>query len=50
MPKLYPTLKAELHINDGRVIELPVYESNLSYHAIGVDMLQKINCLLTIKV
>lgn len=41
MPKLHPTLKAELHLNDGRKIELPVYESNLGYHAIGVEALQK---------
>lgn len=41
MPKLHPTLTAELHLNDGRKIPLPVYQSNLGYDAIGVEALQK---------
>ncbi|QGM80819.1 citrate synthase [Otariodibacter oris] len=41
MPKLHPTLKAELHLSDGRTFELPVYQSNLGYDAIGVESLQK---------
>ncbi|OOH91301.1 citrate (Si)-synthase [Pasteurellaceae bacterium 15-036681] len=41
MPKLHPTLKAELHLSDGRKIELPVFQSNLGYDAIGVEKLQK---------
>lgn len=41
MPKLHPTLTAELHLNDGRKIPLPVYQSNLGFDAIGVEALQK---------
>lgn len=41
MPKLHPTLTAELHLNDGRKIPLPVYQNNLGYDAIGVEALQK---------
>lgn len=41
MPKLHPTLTAELHLNDGRKIPLPVYQSNLGYDSIGVEALQK---------
>ncbi|WP_301098383.1 citrate synthase [Otariodibacter sp.] len=41
MPKLHPTLRAELHLSDGRTFELPVYQSNLGYDAIGVESLQK---------
>lgn len=41
MPKLHPTLTAELHLSDGRKFQLPVYQSNLGYDAIGVESLQK---------
>ncbi len=41
MPKLDPTLTAELHLSDGRKIDLPVYQSNLGFDAIGVEALQK---------
>ncbi|MDG6894117.1 citrate synthase [Volucribacter amazonae] len=41
MPKLHTTLTAELHLSDGRKFALPVYQSNLGYHAIGVEALQK---------
>ncbi|MCK3657021.1 citrate (Si)-synthase [Pasteurellaceae bacterium Macca] len=41
MPALHPTLKAELHLSDGRKIELPVYQSHLGFDAIGVEKLQK---------
>lgn len=41
MPKLHPTLTAELQLSDGRKFSLPVYESNLGPHAIGVEKLQK---------
>ncbi|MDE4000139.1 citrate synthase [Glaesserella parasuis] len=41
MPKLHPTLTAELHLNDGRKIPLPVYQSNLGFDAIGVEAVQK---------
>lgn len=41
MPKLHPTLTAELHLSDGRQISLPVYQSNLGYDAIDVRVLQK---------
>ncbi len=41
MPKLHPTLTAELHLSDGRKIDLPVYQSNLGFDAIGVEALQK---------
>ncbi|QIW15991.1 citrate (Si)-synthase [Pasteurellaceae bacterium RH1A] len=41
MPKLHPTLKAELQLSDGRKFSLPVYQSNLGYDAIGVEALQK---------
>lgn len=41
MPKLHPTLTAELRLSDGRQFALPVYQSNLGYDAIGVEALQK---------
>ncbi|WP_373777567.1 citrate synthase [Glaesserella sp.] len=41
MPKLHPTLTAELQLSDGRKFKLPVYQSNLGYDAIGVEALQK---------
>lgn len=41
MPKLHPTLTAELHISDGRKLALPVYQSNLGFDAVGVEALQK---------
>lgn len=41
MPKLHPTLTAELRLSDGRQFSLPVYQSNLGYDAIGVEALQK---------
>ncbi|QLB21509.1 citrate (Si)-synthase [Vespertiliibacter pulmonis] len=41
MPKLHPTLTAELQLSDGRKFSLPVYQSNLGYDAIGVEALQK---------
>ncbi|OOS00614.1 citrate (Si)-synthase [Haemophilus paracuniculus] len=41
MPKLHPTLTAQLSLSDGRVFDLPVYQSNLGYDAISVENLQK---------
>lgn len=41
MPKLHPTLTAELSLSDGRKFKLPVYQSNLGYDAISVENLQK---------
>lgn len=41
MPNLHATLTAELHLSDGRHIELPVYQSNLGYDVIDIRGLPK---------
>ncbi len=42
MSELNSDLQAELHLSDGRKLELPIYKSNLGYDVLGVDKLRNL--------